>query len=177
MNKKYFDDSEEACDEKLIEFNNKTGIFHDLERIKGNEHRDFTGYTVNKLGERTNWNIELKNRNVILMDNGTISGCSNSNKSYTGETLIIENHKITDLLLDRIIGMEALYINFTLDGYTIIYNLSKLTKRPERRFYNNIYSKGYEKKEDGRRQGLYLKDAAIYNKDYKLIKRSGEDFI
>ena len=41
----------------------------------------------------------------------------------------------------------------------------------------NIRSKGYNKFEVAKRQGLYLVDAAIYDKDYKLIKRSGEDFI
>jgi hypothetical protein len=41
----------------------------------------------------------------------------------------------------------------------------------------NIKSKGYGKFEIAKREGLYLKDAAIFNKDGKLIKRSGEDFI
>jgi hypothetical protein len=177
MDKQYFEDSEKICDEKLIEFNEKTGFFHDLERIIGKEHRDFTGYTINKLGEKTRWNIELKNRKLILQDDGRISGCTSKGNVYIDETLYIENHKITDLLLDRIIGFEPLYINFTLNGYTIVYNLAKLTKRPEKTIKKNIYSKGYEKMEDGRRQGLYLKDAAIFNKDGKLVKKSGEDFI
>ena len=38
-------------------------------------------------------------------------------------------------------------------------------------------SKGYGKFEVAKREGLYLKDAAIYDKDYKLVKKSGEDFI
>ena len=159
MNNQYFEESEKVCDAKLIDFNEKTGIFHDLERID-KQHMDFTGYTLNKLGEKTKWNIELKNRNVILQEDGTISGCTANGRGYTGETLYIENHKITDLLLDKIIGYEAVYINFTVNGYI-----------------NNIYSKGYEKKEDGRRQGLYLIDAAIFNNEGKLVKRSGEDFI
>lgn len=176
MNKQYFEESEKVCDAKLIDFNEKTGIFHDLERID-KQHMDFTGYTLNKLGEITKWNIELKNRNVILREDGTISGCTANGRGYTGETLYIEDHKITDLLLDKIIGYEAVYINFTVNGYIIVFNLNKLTKRPEKTIKNNIYSKGYEKKEDGRRQGLYLIDAAIFNNEGKLIKRSGEDFI
>ena len=176
MNKEYFENSEKTCDEKFIDFNNKTGIFHDLERID-KQHMDFTASTYNKFGEITKWNVELKNRNVILQDDGTISGCTPNGRGYTGETLFIENHKITDLLLDRINGYEAVYINFTINGYIIVYNLNKLTKRPEKTIKNNIYSKGYEKKEDGRRQGLYLIDATIFNNEGKMIKRSGEDFI
>ena len=40
-----------------------------------------------------------------------------------------------------------------------------------------INSKGYKALEFGNRQGLYIKDAAIFDKDFNLIKRAGEDYL
>lgn len=73
-------------------------------------------------------------------------------------------------------GLTPLYINFLQDGYIIIFNLANLKKRPEKSTTKNIKSKGYNKFEMAKRQGLYLSDAAIYNKDFKLIKRAGEEW-
>lgn len=175
MNKDYFDNSEQRCLENLEKFNNEYHIFNHTEKTIEKFHADATGYTLNKLGERRNFNIELKNRKQILLDNGVISGTTDKG-GYTGDTIMIESHKLADLLLDNIIGLEPLYINFLLDGTVIIFNLNKLTKRPYKSENQNILSRGYGKMEMAKRQYLYITDAAIY-KDGKLIKRAGEDFI
>ena len=72
-------------------------------------------------------------------------------------------------------GTEPLYFNFLNDGYVALFNLKKLTKRPKEHKRLSIESKGYQKMEIGSREGLYIKDAAIY-KDGKLIKRMGDDW-
>lgn len=178
MDKQFFDDTEKVCWEKLEEFNNKTHVFDSITRTIKKYHTDGTGYTTNRFGETRYFNIELKNRNQLLLDNGKISGHSEtSNRDYIDDNIFIESHKVADMLLDTINGLEPIYINFLLDGNTVIFNLNKLTKRPLKTGYMNIKSKGYNKFEMAKRQGLYLIDAAIFNKDGKLIKRSGEDFI
>lgn len=172
-NKEFFDESEKICWEKLKEFNEHTHIFNHIERTIGKHHSDATGYTTNRLGETRYFNIELKNRNLNTLDNNRISG-ETEHGCYTGSTVIIESHKVASLLLDNIIGLEPLYINFMQDGSTLIFNLNKLSKRPLESDTKNILSKGYNKFEMAKRQKLFVKDAAIYDKDYKLIKRAGE---
>ncbi len=175
MDNKYFEEQEKNCWYKLEEFNNEYHIFTDIDRQIKKHHSDGSGYTVNKLGEKRNFNIELKDRKQVLLDNGVISGTTDKG-GYTADTIMIESHKVADLLLDNIIGLEPLYINFLQDGTIIIFNLNKLTIRPVISDVMNIKSKGYGKFEMCKRQFLNLKDAAIY-KDGKLIKRAGEDFI
>lgn len=174
INENFFNEAERICWEKLQEFNNAYEVFNHIERTRGKWHSDSTGYTTNKLGEKRQFNIELKNRNQILLDNGVISGHSD-NGGYTSNTLMIESHKVADLLLDAIDGLEPLYINFLMDGTTLIFNLSKLTKRPQKSDRQNIKSRGYDKFEMAKRQYLYIVDAAIY-KDGKLIKKAGEEW-
>lgn len=176
MDKEFFEESEKKCWENLEKFNNEYHIFTDIDRTVKLHPTDGTGYTLNKLGERRNFNIELKNRNLILLEDGNISGLTESGKPYSGDTIMIESHKVADLLLDNIIGLEPLYINFLQDGSVFIFNLNKLTKRPYKSNTQNIKSKGYGKFEMAKRQYLYIVDAAVY-KDGKLIKRAGEDFI
>lgn len=177
MDKDYFETSEKICWDKINDFNEHLHMFQGLDRTKGKWHSDCTGYTVNKLGERKDWNIELKNRFVYLLDNGKISGCSDGGKIYIEDNLFIESHKVADLFLDKIDGLSPLYVNFTLDGYTIIYNLDNLKKRPYKSDNKNIRSRGYQKFEMAKRQGLYISDAAIYDKDYNLVKKAGDEWI
>ena len=175
MNKDYFKKSEKDDYDKFLDFQELTHIFKGIERMKKGHHSDATGYTVNSMGEIRKFNIELKDRVLYLLDDGNISGCS-SNGPYIDDTLVIESHKVADLLLDNMIGFEPLYVNFTLDGSTIIFNLNKLTRIPLKRYYKTIYSKGYERMEDGHRQHLYMIDAAVYDKEGNLIKKPGEEW-
>ena len=167
----------EANDWKLFEnFNEITGLFTHIKRAEEKFHTDGTGYTTNKFGETRYFNIELKYRNLNLLDNGKISGATEKGE-FIEDTIFIESHKAADMLFDTINGLEPLYINFLSDGNVLIFNLQRLTERPKKTGTMNIKSKGYGKFEIAKRQGLYLKDAAIYDKDYNLIKKSGEDFI
>ena len=174
MDKKFFEESEKKCWELLEKFNNEYGVFNEIDKTEKMYHSDGTGYTVNKFGERRNFNIELKNRNQVLMENGVVSG-ETEKGAYTADTIMIESHKVADLLFDRILGLEPLYINFLHDGSIIIFNLDKLTKRPYKSDSMNIKSKGYGKFEMAKRQYLYLIDAAIF-KDGKIIKKAGEEW-
>lgn len=162
--------------ELLKQFNEKTKLFDELTPTKEKHHTDVSGYTVTKFGDTKYWNIELKYRNLNLLDDGRISGATEKG-SFFDETIFIESHKIADMLLDAIDGLTPLYINFLSDGTTVIFNLNNLKKRPKKTGTMNIRSNGYGKFEIAKREGLYLSDAAIYNKNGKLIKRAGEDFI
>ena len=176
MNKQFFDENEKRDFEKLIEFNERTGLFTELTQLKEKYHADASGYTINKFGERRNFNIELKNRNLNLLDDGRISGATQKG-TFIDDTVYIEAHKAADLLFDLMDGLEPLYINFLQDGKILIYNLSKLTKRPMKTDNMNIKSVGYGRFEMAKREGLYIKDAAIYDSNYNLIKRAGEEWI
>lgn len=176
INEDFFKKSEKKCWEKLQEFNALTNVFDYLEKTIEKWHSDATGYTVNKLGERRNFNIEMKNRNLNLLDDGKISGTTKAGEPFIDDNVFVESHKVADLLLDGIEGLEGLYVNFLLDGHTLVWNLHKLKKRPFKSETLNIKSKGYNKFEVAKRQGLYLTDAAIFDKDGKLIKKAGQDF-
>lgn len=169
----YFEENEKNDLKKLFELNEKAHIFSSITPSKEKHYTDATGFTADRL-----FNIELKNRNQILLRDGRISGCSQSGKDYIDETIFIEDHKLSDMLLDWVAnGLEPLYINFLANGWTIIYNLSKLSVRPKKYLNMKINSKGYRSMEFGNRQGLYLIDAAVYDDKYNLIKRCGEEWI
>lgn len=169
----YFEENEKNDLRKLFELNEKAHIFSSITPSKEKHYTDATGFTADRL-----FNIELKNRNQILLKDGRISGCSQSGKDYIDETIFIEDHKLSDMLLDWLCnGLEPIYINFLSNGWTIIYNLSKLTVRPKKYMNMKINSKGYRSMEFGNRQGLYLIDAAVYDDKYNLIKRCGEEWI
>lgn len=172
MDKKYFEENEEEDLKKLIDFNEKAHIFYSITPSKVKHHTDASGYTADRY-----FNIELKNRNQILLSDGRISGCSQTGKEYIDETIFIEDHKLSDMLLDWLtMGLEPLYFNFLANGWVMIYNLSKLTIRPKKYLNMKINSKGYKSMEFGNRQGLYIKDAAIYDSNYNLIKKCGEEW-
>lgn len=176
MNKEYFESNELKDLTKLKAFNKVTGIFDELGETEVKYHTDATATTTNKFGETRKWNIELKFRNLNLMDDGRISGSTDRGVFYD-DTIFIESHKAADMLLDMIDGLIPLYINFLSDGHILIFNLSNLKKRPKKTKTMNIKSKGYEKFEVAKREGLYIYDAAIYDKNYKLIKKAGEEFM
>lgn len=176
MDKEYFQSNELKDITKLKAFNKATGLFDEIGETEVKYHTDATATTTTKLGEVKYWNIELKDRNLNLMDDGRISGATDKGSFYD-DTIFIESHKVADMLLDCINGLTPLYINFLSDGHILIFNLSNLKKRPKKTGTMNIRSKGYQKFEIAKRQGLYIYDAAIYDKNYKLIKRAGEEFI
>lgn len=168
----YFEENETNDLKKLEQFNSKAHIFASITPAKEKHYADASGYSADR-----KFNIELKNRNQLLLTDGRISGCSQAGKEYIDDTLFIEDHKLSDMLLDWLTSdLEPLYINFLANGWVIIYNLSKLSIRPKRYLNLKIGSKGYKSMEFGNRQGLYIKDAAIYDSNYNLVKRVGEEW-
>ncbi len=175
MDNEFFKSNELKDITKLKAFNKVTGLFDEIGETEVKHHTDATGYTTTKMGDIKYWNIELKDRNLNLMEDGRISGATDKGSFYD-DTIFIESHKVADMLLDSINGLTPLYINFLSDGHIIIFNLSNLKKRPKKTGTMNIKSKGYQKFEVAKREGLYISDAAIFDKNYKLIKRAGEEW-
>ena len=169
MDKTYFETKENENWKLLCESNEHTNLFDKIGRMHEYYHSDATGQTTNKLGETRKFNLELKTRNVTLMKSGNFMG-----DKFNENTLFIESHKIADLLLDQVIGYEGLYVNFLNNNVVVIYNVGKLSVRPKLE-KKRIPSRGYQGFEMAFREGLHIKDAAIY-KDYKLVKRIGEEW-
>lgn len=169
MNKNYFDTNESNDMKLLYDFNLHTNLFSGLNPSEYSHFSDATAYTISRLGEERKFNIEIKKRNAVLLKSGKVSGAT-----FVDDNIIIESHKACDLLFDNINGYEPLYINFLDNNVVVIYNLNKLSIRPQsmKKF---IKSNGYQGFEIASRQGLNIKDAAIY-KDYKLVKRIGEEW-
>lgn len=169
MDKNYFDTNESNDMKLLYDFNLHTNLFSGLNPSEYSHFSDATAYTISRLGEERKFNIEIKKRNAVLLKSGKVSGAT-----FVDDNIIIESHKACDLLFDTINGYEPLYINFLDNNVVVIYNLNKLSIRPKsmKKF---IKSNGYQGFEIASRQGLNLKDAAIY-KDYKLVKRIGEEW-
>lgn len=169
MNKNYFVEKENENWKLLCDFNEHTHLFDEIGRMNEYYHTDATGRTETKLGEQRMFNIELKIRNVTLTKSGKFMG-----DKFNENTLYIESHKIADLLLDQVIGYEGLYVNFLNNNVVVIFNVGKLKVRPKLE-KKRIPSKGYQGFEMAFREGLHINDAAIY-KDYKLVKRTGEEW-
>lgn len=169
MDKNYFDTNESNDMKLLYDFNLHTNLFSGLNPSEYSHFSDATAYTISRLGEERKFNIEIKKRNAVLLKSGKVSGAT-----FVDDNIIIESHKACDLLFDNINGYEPLYINFLDNNVVVIYNLNKLSIRPQsmKKF---IKSNGYQGFEIASRQGLNIKDAAIY-KDYKLVKRIGEEW-
>lgn len=166
MNKSFFEDNESRDYEKLVEWNKKTNSFKFVEKAEDKLHYDASATTFNR-----DFIIELKNRNAALYGQSSISGQTGTGKGYVADTLFIEQHKLADLLLDYVVkGVEPLYINFLEDGNVIVFNLAKLKNRPQKVRKTNIYSKGYERREEGTRFCLDIKDGIIYNEKGDVIR-------
>lgn len=164
MNQIYARESEDKVYELLKHFNSFLGL-NNLGRYAEKHTTDASGTTAD--GKIVN--IELKQRNLTVLKDLTISGTN-----YTADTVYIESHKVADMLLDYVCyGMIPLYINFLNDGYVVVYNLSTLKHRPAK-VAKIIYSKLYQGFEMAKREELILEDAYIYkreNNEYKLIHR------
>lgn len=170
MNQDYFKKSEQKCYKLLLDFNEKTHCFERIIRTEEKSTIDASGYSLNCKSEKRNFAIELKARNQCLLPNNSISGCSRDNRPYHCNDEYIEQHKLKSLLEETERGNEALYINF-LQNATLVWNISKLTKRPSLSRTLKIRSLGYERTEECQRFMLPLADAAIYDTNGKLIKR------
>lgn len=170
MNKEYFDQYELGARKKIREWNEKSHVFDTITDYPRNHYVDFSGTCRGH-----NVNIEVKDRNLNLMEDGTLSGGTKYGKTYKVDTLYIESHKVGSLLLDyHYYGLEPLYFNFLNDGYVVLYNLRKFKQVPPHKRVK-ISSGGYEREEYEYRFELSLKDAAIY-KNGVLIKKQGADW-
>lgn len=149
MNKEYFKQNEDNCYEKLLMLQDKLPI-DNIGRTPEKYHYDASG-TTTLSGKTYEFAIELKDRFNYSLESFNKFG-----------SIMIEAHKLSQLLLELIINNRIpFYINFTSDGYAIIYNVRKLKKYPTLRKFNNIQSKGYERRESGDRFMLDLHDAMI----------------
>lgn len=174
-NENYFNVTENTDYIKLTVFNEQILHLNQIGQTPHKYHTDASGYTSTS----RYFNMELKDRDVelVLTESGDyiIKGTSQYGKPYTANTLFIEQHKISSMMLDYVtLHQEPIYINFLKDGVVVVFNLSKLKRRPFSES-KTIKSRGYNKMEIGQREGLYLTDATIYKMDnnntYQLIKR------
>lgn len=168
MDKNFFNRNENKGYAKLNDFNDDVKLFSTLDRTPEKHPYDASATTNNGNA----YNIEIKIRNQILLDDGRVSGHSDySNKDYIDDTIMIESHKMaSQLLYASMYGYTPLYVNFLNDGTVIIFNLHNLKKLPLRKDSVKTYSKGYQRKEEEMKYYLSLKDACIY-KNNRLIKK------
>ena len=172
--KTYFNSTETTDFSKFIEFNNRLHLFTDVEKMPVGHWSDVTAKTSSN--ERRYVNIELKDRSVLLLEDGRISGHSEtSGKDFIDDGVMMETHKAGSLFFDRIVGLEPLYINFLLNG-VVVFHLDKLTIRPRTSKKMNIKSKGYKKFEIAKREFLDIKDATVYDNNLNIVKRMGEEW-
>lgn len=172
MDKSYFDHYELGARKKIREFNQVAHLFDTITDYPRNHYVDFSGTCKNN-----NLNIEVKDRKIDLLPDGTFKGFKKNGEVFICDDLYIEDHKVSDLMMDWVsMGLIPLYFNILQNGYYALYDLRKLSIRPKRYQHLNIESKGYQKMEFANRQGLYIKDAAIYDKDGKIIKKRGEEW-
>ena len=152
--KDYFETNEKNDLQMMYEFNNATRLFEGITPTKEKEQYDATGYNRSRT-----FAIELKHRFVPL-------------EKYN--SMFIEDYKFAALMMEYIInGKEPLYVCFLEGGYTLIYNLLKLTRMPQLRVLN-IKSEGYDKMQCSERRYLLSFDDAVIFKDNKMIKPMGE---
>ena len=151
----YFEEKEEEDYKEFTKLNEDILHLNNIGRTPQLHHTDASGLT--KDGRVIN--IELKQR-YFDMD------------KY--ETLYIDDHKCCNLLMDFVVlNLIPVYINFMTDDTAIVFNLSRLHKRPKI-IKQRTYSKGKQAYEYNDKLELYTEDAYIYKKDnngrYKLIK-------
>lgn len=150
INRKYFESNEDA-DFDLMTSINQLFKIEQLGRTPDKYFYDCSGYT--SVGNYLE--IELKNRvNYNLSDFQKFG------------SVMLECHKAAQMLLDcQINKATPIYVNFTKDGYAIVFNLHQLKETPK--FYNfeNIESKGYQRRENGARLLLPMTEAKIYHKN------------
>lgn len=169
MNQDFAIEKENEGYEKMQHFNDRVLHINEFGRCPEKYRTDASGYTASM--ERIN--IEIKDRDLNLTDDMRLSGGCKSG-IYQVDDCFIESHKAADMLFDYLCdGIIPLYVNFTANDCVIVYNLSKLRKRPGtvvKRIYSNLYN-GFEL---AKRQGLMLSDAWIWRRvgdNYELISK------
>ena len=126
MDKQLFERYETEDYDKLIAFNEKTGLFRQIVPTVKMEYYDASACTITDTGAR----IELKSRDI---------------STFQFPTLFIEDTKLNIVLDYLCYGDAPLYVNFMADGNTVIFNLdfSKWKVRPEYK-KQRTYSPSYQ---------------------------------
>lgn len=154
---KFYNENEQRDFELLKEFNEKLQL-NNLKRTNPKCEFDAEGMTFNN----KNVAIELKYRDADFnVENNTL---------YNSDEIIIEAHKYIDMInISKFDNKIPLFINFTKNGYKIVFNLDYLSVKPIKRF---AYTKNpsYNSVEKEFKYFLNLKDAFIYDKNNKLVK-------
>lgn len=172
MDKEYFSKNEDICYQKLLDFNAKTNYFTNIERQPPKSEIDAVATGINRMV----YSIELKNREKYQLKEDNKNNYLITNNSFSGDTIFIENHKITSLLLDMVYNHRLpLYINFFDNGYTTIHNLITLKNKPEQTREMKIQSKGYQQMEICKRYLLPIEESAIFDEKHNLKKSTMKD--
>ena len=163
MNKDFFNENEDLGFALIKDLNNVLNI-NNLEKTPMYCFCDASGTSKNKV-----ICIEIKIRNAILTNDGTLSSAT-----FQSDEIMIEAHKLASLLFSALYDdTEPLYVNFLQDGTAIVFNLKKLHEMPKKKLFKKILSMGYQREEATDRFLLNIKDAWIYRKEnakWKMLK-------
>ena len=149
----YVDTMEDRGFALLTALNAEKHWFSSLTRLGDGYYADASGIT----SDMRKVIIEVKTREMV-MSGGILTDSKDPSKTYS--SVMIEGHKMTDLILDSISGYLPLYINFLADGSVIIFNMSNLKTRPITS-KTRIYSKAAAKFDISARYLLDMSDAII----------------
>lgn len=149
----YVDTMEDRGFALLTALNAEKHWFSSLTRLGDGYYADASGIT----SDMRKVIIEVKTREMV-MSGGVMTDSKDPYKTYN--SVMIEGHKMTDLILDSISGYLPLYINFLADGSVIIFNMSNLKTRPITS-KTRIYSKAAAKFDISARYLLDMSDAII----------------
>lgn len=158
MDKEFFSQQEEIGFEKMYSLNEYFQL-SDFGRTP--EKYDFDASGVTKTGSVVA--IEIKNRLNYTLEDFKRFG-----------SVVIEPHKLAEMYTAHIFDKYIpLYVNFTEDGYAIVFNLTdtKDIKYSTSQRYASIQSKGYERTEKGGRFEIPMSYAKVYWKDCGEWKR------
>lgn len=170
MDNEYFRKNENGGFKKLKEFNDNVHLFPEVYKTPDKYDYDASATTSNRT-----FNIEIKVRNQTLTEDNKVVGVNGNGKPYTGDTIIIESHKMASQLLHaNFYGFTPLYVNFLEDNTILIFNLHSLKHFPDKKNDVKTYSKGYERNEKERKYYLSIDDACIY-KNNTLVKAACND--
>lgn len=159
-NTKFFDAAELVCIGLFEKFNEE--VLHLSNTGATPQYFDFDASGTSQ--SRT-FAIELKRRFLSLTDD--MSQMLDQKNGNLYQDLMIEDHKVSELLVHSITGScVPLYINF-LENAVLVYNLQRITTA--RRTRTKVKSNGYQSFELGTRYYLSLDDCWIYREN-KLVK-------
>lgn len=171
MNREFFETNEREGFEKLKALNDAVHLFPEVYQTPKLTDYDASATTI----ANNVYNIEIKIRHQVLLDDMRVSGVSNAGNSYIEPSIMIESHKLaSNLLHAHYDNTTPIYVNFLDDGNIIIFNLHKLRYLPQKKV-TQTYSRGYQRKEGETKFYLSMADACIFDKNYNLIKRASDD--